>query len=79
MSFKKFYQYLSEGKKPKSHDIVEVEVPRPDIDPNSALKCPKCGSSAFPCECFTDDYYNSKTPQQAPRPNKVIKPKKKDE
>jgi hypothetical protein len=77
MSFKKFYQFLIEGKKPKKHEIKEVEAPKPKIDPNSALKCPKCGSSAFPCDCFIDDYYNSKLTQQTPKPNTTIKPNEK--
>jgi hypothetical protein len=77
MSFKKFSEYLNEKKKPKPEDIEEVEVPKPDANPNEPLACPKCGSSKLPCECYTDDYYNAKLSQQAPRPNKLLKPKKK--
>jgi hypothetical protein len=75
MLFKKYYQYLIEGKKPKSHEIRETEVPQPKVDPNTALKCPKCGSSEFPCDCFSNDYYDAKLPQQTPRPNKIVKNK----
>jgi hypothetical protein len=73
MSFKKFFQFISEGKKPKEHDIEEVSVPDPKINADAPLSCPKCGSTKLPCECYTDDYYNSKLTQQTPRPNKIFK------
>lgn len=77
MAFKKFIEFLLEKKKQGSDDIQDVEVPKPDANPDADLACPKCGSSRLPCECYTDDYYNAKIPQQTPRPNKIIKPKKK--
>jgi hypothetical protein len=77
MPFKKFFEFLLEKKKSDSKDIEEVSVPKPDVKPNEPLSCPKCGSSELPCECYTDDYYNAKLPQWAPRPNKLLKPKKK--
>lgn len=78
MAFKKFIEFLAEGKKPNKKDIEEVEVPKPDANPDANLACPKCGSSKLPCECYTDDYYNAKISQQTPRPNKILKPKKKE-
>lgn len=78
MSFKKFFEFLTEKKKANPKDIVEVEVPKPDINPNEPLSCSKCGSSKLPCECYTEDYYNAKLTQQTPRPNKLLKPKKKE-
>jgi len=77
MAFKKFKEFLLEGKKPGVKDIQDVEVPKPDLNPDANLSCPKCGSSKLPCECYTDDYYNAKISQQTPRPNKLLKPKKK--
>ena len=77
MSFKKFFEFLSEGKKNNPKDIEEVSVPKPNLDSDAPLACPKCGSFQLPCECYTDDYYNSKLSQQTPRPNKIYKPKKK--
>ena len=51
--------------------------PSPELDPSVPTKCPKCGQTSSPCECYTDDYYNAKISQQTPRPNRIIKPKKK--
>lgn len=76
--FKKFFQFISEGKKPKPHDIEQADPTNPPIDPAIVTKCPKCGSTGMICDCYTDDYYNAKLPQQAPRPNKKVKPKTKD-
>jgi hypothetical protein len=77
MSFKKFFEFLSEGKKKDTKDIEEVSAPKPKVNADTPLACPKCGSFKLPCECYTDDYYNSKLSQQTPRPNKIYKPKKK--
>lgn len=77
MSFKKFFEFLSEGKKRDPKDIEEVSAPNPKVNADTPLACPKCGSFKLPCECYTDDYYNSKLSQQTPRPNKIFKPKKK--
>jgi len=76
MSFKKFFEFLSEKKSSNPKDIEEVGIPEPKANPTEPLACPKCGKTQLPCECYTDDYYNAKLPQQAPRPNKLIKPKK---
>jgi len=78
MSFKKFFEFLTEKKSADSKDIEEVKVPEPKANPNEPLACPKCGSTKMPCECYTEDYYNAKLSQQTPRPNKLLKPKKKE-
>jgi len=78
MSFKKFLQFITEKKKADPKDIQDAKVPEPKIDPEAALACPKCGSTKMPCECYTDDYYNTKLQYQTPRPNKLLKPKKKE-
>ncbi len=77
MIFKKFYQFLIEKSDPK--DIEDAQSPRPKIDPSISTKCPKCGKTSAPCECYIDDYYDAKLGKATPRPNKVIKPKKKKE
>jgi uncharacterized C2H2 Zn-finger protein len=79
MHFKKYSDYLNEKKDKDSKDIEEVEIPKPDLDPEIALACPKCGSSSLPCKCFTEDYYNAKLGQQTPRPGKTVKNIKKKE
>jgi hypothetical protein len=76
MSFKKFFQFILEKKKPSDKDIEEIEAPKPD-SPAEPLSCPKCGSSRLPCECYTDDYYDAKKSHQTPRPSTTIKPKNK--
>jgi len=75
--FKKFLQYVNEKKAPKPHEIEQVDPQGPPIDPTTETKCPKCGSASKMCDCYTDDYYNAKNPQWAPRP-KIVKPKKKE-
>lgn len=77
MNFKSFKEFILEKKADK--DIQDVVPPKPDLDPSVPLTCPKCGKTSSPCDCYIDDYYNSKYPQQAPKPTKIIKPKKKDE
>jgi hypothetical protein len=77
MIFKKFAQFIFE-KKGDSKDIEDAQPPKPALDPSVPLKCPKCGQTTSPCECYTDDYYNAKLGQQTPRPNKIVKPKKKE-
>jgi len=77
MAFKKFLEYILEKKKSDSKDIQDVMPPSPELDPSVPTKCPKCGQTSSPCECYTDDYYNAKISQQTPRPNRIIKPKKK--
>jgi len=78
MAFKKFFEFLTEKKSADSKDIEDVTVPQPKADPKEPLACPKCGKTKLPCECYTDDYYNAKLSQQTPRPNKLLKPKKKE-
>lgn len=75
--FKKFNEFLlsekEESKKPKKTSQLAEEMPDPELEtPKSVLsdKCPKCGSTKVPCECAVDDYYDSKLPQQAPKPTK---------
>ena len=77
MFFKKFFQFLTE--KSDSKDIEDVQPPKPKLDPAVPTKCPKCGKTSAPCECYTDDYYDAKLGKSTPRPNKIIKPKKKKE
>jgi hypothetical protein len=87
MKFKRFREFLNEiagpptkgvgkkkGKDPKDIESADPLVPPERID--VATKCPKCGSTVRPCECFIDDYYNARTPQWAPNAS-VTKPKKK--
>ena len=78
MSFKKFTQFITEKKKGDNKDIEQVDADNPKIDPAIALKCPKCGSSDKVCNCYTDDYYNAKIPQQTPK-GKIKTKKKEDE
>ena len=79
MTFKKFFSYLNEKKKSDAKDIQDVSIPVPNTkDPNEPLACPKCGTSKLPCECYTEDYYNAKLSHWAPRPNRVIRPKKEE-
>ena len=42
--FKKFFQFISEGKKPKPHEIQQADPQSPPVDPSIVTKCPKCGS-----------------------------------
>jgi hypothetical protein len=78
MIFKRFREFLSEaagppvkgaGKKKKKDpkDIESADPLTPPTDPRIETKCPKCGSTVRPCQCYIDDYYNAKTPQWAPR------------
>jgi len=58
---------MSEGVKvnPKKKDIEEVSASNSNPDlPNA---CPKCGETGQVCNCYTDDYYDAKTPQYAPK------------
>ena len=86
MFFKKFRDFIIEaagpptkdaGKKKKKDpkDIENAEPLTPPFNPEVPEKCPKCGSTNRPCQCYIDDYYNAKTPQWTPRPS-VTKPKK---
>lgn len=78
MSFKKFNQFIFEKKKGDKKDIEEVKADSPAIDPAITLTCPKCGNSDKVCNCYTDDYYNAKVPQQTPK-GKIKTKKKNDE
>lgn len=78
MLFKKYIEFLTEKKKSDPKDIEEVKIPEPKANPAEPLACPKCGGTQLPCECYTKDYYNAKLAQQTPRPNKLIKPKRKE-
>jgi hypothetical protein len=78
MVFKKFIQFITEKKKGNSKDIEEVSADKPNIDPTISLACPKCGNSDKVCNCYTDDYYNAKTPQNTPK-GQIKTKKKKDE
>jgi hypothetical protein len=78
MAFKKFIQFITEKKKGDSKDIEQANPDSPNVDPTIAEKCPKCGSSDKVCNCFTDDYYNAKIPQQTPKGSIKTK-RKKDE
>lgn len=75
MIFKKFYQFLIE--KSDLKDIEDVQPTQPKIDPSAQTTCPKCGETSTPCACYVDDYYDAKLGKSTPRPNKIIKPKKK--
>lgn len=76
--FKKFKDFLLEKEKdPK--DIEEAMPESPKIDPLAPKKCSKCGSYKFPCKCYTEDYYDAKSPQNTPRPSIKTPKKKKDE
>jgi hypothetical protein len=78
MAFKKFTQFLIEKKKGDKKDIEQVNPDSSDVDPTIASKCPKCGSSDKVCNCYTDDYYNAKTPYTTPKGSIKTK-RKKDE
>jgi hypothetical protein len=71
MSFKKYSEFISEKEDQK--DIIEVKIPTQKNDPSVSLKCPKCGSSRMPCECYIDDYYDAEISQQTPKPQKTKK------
>lgn len=71
MSFKKFIDFIFE-KKTDKHKIEDVRAKTPPMDTEAPLICPKCGESAKTCDCYTDDYYNAKNPQQIPK-GKIIK------
>jgi hypothetical protein len=74
MLFKKFIDYILEGKKvdPKKKDIEDVQPKVKEGDPNIPLACPKCGEEGMVCNCYTDDYYSAKTPQYTPK-GKILK------
>ena len=78
MIFKKFIEYILEGKKvdPKKKDIEDVQPQMKDSDPSIPLVCPKCGEADMLCACYTDDYYSAKLQQQTPK-GKIIKTKTK--
>lgn len=78
MIFKKFIDYILEGKKvdPKKKDIEDVQPQMKDSDPSIPLVCPKCGESDMICACYTSDYYSSKSQQMIPK-GKIIKTKTK--
>lgn len=67
MSFKKFVDFIAEGTKidPKKKDIEEVSASPASSDVPDT--CPKCGETVQVCNCFTDDYYDAKNPQYAPK------------
>jgi hypothetical protein len=78
--FKKFLDFVVEGRI-KTSQLAE-EIPDVELETAKSVsddKCPKCGSTQVPCLCYTDDYYDSKTPQQAPKPTKTKKGNPKDE
>ena len=77
MSFKKFNQFIFEKKKGDKKDIEEVTADTSKVDPAISLQCPKCGATDKVCNCYTDDYYNAKVPQQTPKGEIKTKPKKK--
>lgn len=72
MIFKKFIDFILEAAKvdPKKKDIEDVQPQVKDSDPSVPLVCPKCGESNQICNCYTDDYYNAKTPQYTPKGKK---------
>ena len=78
MIFKKFIDYILEGKKvdPKKKDIEDVQPQMKDSDPSIPLVCPKCGESDMVCACYTDDYYSARSQQMIPK-GKIIKTKTK--
>lgn len=78
MIFKKFIDYILEGKKvdPKKKDIEDVQPQMKDSDPSVPLVCPKCGESDMICACYTSDYYSSRSQQMIPK-GKIIKTKTK--
>jgi hypothetical protein len=73
MPFKKFIDYILEKKKDDKSKIEDVKPDTPPIDSSVPLVCPKCGESAKICDCYSDDYYNAKTPQYTPK-GKTVKP-----
>lgn len=78
--FKKFIEFLTE-ERIKTKQLSE-EIPDPEVEtPKSVTsdRCPKCGSTKVPCECYTEDYYDSKLSQQTPKPTKVKRGNPKDE
>lgn len=74
--FKKFLQFISESKvDPKKKDIEQVDaVSVPTDEPET---CPKCGDSLQVCDCYINDYYNAKMPQQVPK-GKIFKKENKN-
>ena len=78
MIFKKFIDYILEGKKvdPKKKDIEDVQPQMKDSDPSVPLVCPKCGETDMICACYTSDYYSSRSQQMIPK-GKIIKTKTK--
>lgn len=78
MIFKKFIDYIIEGKKvdPGKKDIEDVQPKTKDSDPSIPLTCPKCGETNMICACYTDDYYSVKSQQMIPK-GKIIKTKTK--
>jgi hypothetical protein len=76
MTFKRFKQFILEGKGKDPKDIEEAMPLSQDIDPKDKGKCPKCGSSDQPCKCYTEDYYDAKMPRYNPN-GRIHKPKDK--
>lgn len=64
--FKKFIPFVLERKNDKDA-IEDVVANSPKHDTSIALVCSKCGEPGGLCDCFVDDYYNAKTPQQMPK------------
>lgn len=89
MTFKRFKEFIQEAagpptkdagkeKKKDPKDIESADPLTPPINPEVGRVCPKCGKSEGVCNCYIDDYYDAKLPQQAPRPSiQKGKPKKK--
>lgn len=78
--FKTFRDFILE-KRIKTSPLAE-EIPDPEVEtPKSVAddKCPKCGSTKVPCECYTEDYYDSKLSQQTPKPTVINKGNPKNE
>lgn len=70
---KTFKEYLNE----KDNKDIEEAVPLKPLpsDIKDDTSCETCGAKEFPCECYTEDYYDAKIPQQIPRAS-IKKPKK---
>lgn len=73
MKVKKFIEYIAEQKEKDKKDLEDAQPPKPAEDPSLVMKCPKCGNTEKVCKCFTQDYYNAKTPQTTPKPQKKSK------
>lgn len=71
--FKKFLDFLNETSNRIKTSNLSEKIPDPTIEKSKKVDdglCPKCGSDKIPCNCSVDDYYDSKLPQQTPKPNK---------